>query len=180
MWYSNPYLTPPDISPFVTFNLGGVYDLKTTRVWQYNQPGGFTVYGAKDITISVSPDDTNFTALGTITPARAGGTNGEPAQDFATPAKALQYVRFHILDTFGGAQASGLSEVRFVSASTGVDITLNGIQGLHYRVEYRNSLDHANPWQLLRDIPALDSTTRLVHDVAPPQTQRFYRAVQVQ
>lgn len=180
MWYSNPYMTPPDTSPVVTFNLGGVYDLQTTRIWQYNQPAGFTVYGAKDIAVSASLDNTNFVALGTITPARAGGTNGEPAQDFATAAKTVQYIRFHILDTFSGVQASGLSEVRFVSASTGVDITLNGIQGLHYRVEYRNSLDSADPWQLLRDIPALNTTNMLVHDLAPNQTQRFYRAVQVQ
>jgi hypothetical protein len=180
MWYSNPYLTPPDNSPVVTFDLGAVYDLQTTRLWQYNQPGGFTVYGAKDIAISVSSDNTNFTALSTIKPARAGGTNGEPAQDFVTPAKAIQYVRFHILDTFAGVQAAGLSEVRFVSGGAGIDLTVNGTFGLHYRVEYRNSLAPADAWQLLRDIPALNSTNLLVYDLAPVDAQRFYRAVQVQ
>jgi len=180
MWYSDPYITPPDTNPVVTFDLGSVCDLQTTRIWQYNQPGGFTIYGAKDIAISVSLDNTNFSAQSTISPARAGGSNGEPAQDFPTPAKAIQYVRFHILDTFGGSQASGLSEVRFVSASTGVDITVNGIQGLHYRVEYRDSLDPADSWELLQDIPGLNATTMVVHDLAPIQTQRFYRAVQVQ
>jgi len=108
MWYSNPYIVPPDTSPVVTFNLRGIYDLQTTRIWQYNQPGGFTVYGAKDVEVSVSADNTNFTVLTTITPTRAGGTNGEPAQDFPTAATGIQYVRLHILDTFGGAQASGL------------------------------------------------------------------------
>jgi hypothetical protein len=180
MWYSNPYIAPPDTSPVVTFNLGAVYDLQTTRIWQYNQPGNFTIYGAKDIALSVSADKTNFAVLNTITPARAGGTNGESAQDFTTPAKAIQYVKFHILDTFGGIQASGLSEVRFVSAVSGVDITVNGTQGLHYRVEYRNSLDPTDSWQLLQDIPVLNGTSRLVHDLAPSQTRRFYRAVQVQ
>jgi len=180
MWYSNPYLTPPDTSPVVTFNLGGVYPLQTTRIWQYNQPGGFTVYGAKDILISASLDNTNFTTLRTITPARAGGTNGEPAQDFATPAAAAQYLRFQILDTFGGAQASGLSEVRFVSGTAGVDITVNGLPGRHYRVEYRNTLSPVEPWQLLKDIPALSEANQLVYDLAPGQAQRFYRVVQVQ
>ena len=145
-----------------------------------NQPGDFAVYGAKDIAVSVSLDNTNFTMLTTIRPTMAGGTNGEPAQDFATAAKAIQYVRFHILDTFGGVQASGLSEVRFVSAGAGVDITVNGTQGLHYRVEYRNSLAPADSWQLLQDIPALSSTTMLVHDLAPSQARRFHRATQVQ
>ena len=39
MWYSNPYMTPPDTSPVVTFNLGAAYDLQTTRVWQYQSAG---------------------------------------------------------------------------------------------------------------------------------------------
>jgi hypothetical protein len=181
MWYSDPFSVPADTSPIVTFDLGGVCDLQTTRIWQYNQwPYAFTVYGAKDIEVSVSGDSTNFTVLKTITPARAGGTNGEPAQDFTTAAAGVRYVRLHIFDTFAGAQASGLSEVRFVSASTGVAITLDGIRGLHYRVEYRNSLDSADPWQLLQDIPVLSSTPLLIYDPAPFQSQRFYRAVQLQ
>ncbi len=124
MWYSNPYIAPPDTSPIVTFDLGGVYDLQTTRLWQYNQPGGFTVYGAKNIEVSISADNTNFTVLSTITPARAGGTNGEPAQDFTTAATGVQYVRLHILDTFGGVQPSGLSEVRFVASPGHGGVTL--------------------------------------------------------
>ena len=180
MWCSNPYSTPPDTSPVITFDLGGVYVLQITRIWQYNQPGGFTVYGAKDIEISVSADNANFAALSTITPARAGGTNGEPAQDFATAAAGVRYVRLHILDTFGGATASGLSEVRFVSTNTGVAMTLNGVLGQHHRVEYRNSLNPADPWQLLQDIPVLSSTPLLIYDPAPFQSQRFYRAVKLQ
>lgn len=180
MWYSNPYATPADTSPVVTFDLGGVYALQTTRIWQYNQPGGFTVYGAKDIQVAISLDNTNFTNLRTITPARAGGTNGEPAQDFATPAVAAQFVQLHILDTFGGVQAAGLSEVRFVSGVGGVDITVNGTSGLHYRVEYRNGLGAAEAWQVLKDIPALSDANQRIYDIAPDQAQRFYRAVQVQ
>jgi hypothetical protein len=61
-----------------------------------------------------------------------------------------------------------------------VAITLDGIRGLHYRVEYRNSLDSADPWQLLQDIPVLSSTPLLIYDPAPFQSQRFYRAVQLQ
>ena len=180
MWYSDPYRVPADTSPIVTFNLGGLFDLQTTRIWQYNQPGNFTVYGAKDIEVSVSADNTNFAVLKTITLARAGGTNGESAQDFTTAAEGVRYVRLHILETFGGIAASGLSEVRFVSANTGVGITLNGIPGLHYRVEYRNSLELADPWQLLQEIPVLSSTPLLVYDPMPIPSQRFYRAVQLQ
>jgi hypothetical protein len=179
MWYSDPYHFPADSSPMVTFDLGGILDLKTTRLWQYNEPGGFTVYGAKDIEVAVSTDNTNFTVLTTLRPARAGGTNAEPAQDFATAAAGVRYVRLHILDTFGGATASGLSEVRFVSTNTGVAITLNGVVGLHYRVEYRNSLNPADLWQCLQDIPVLSSSPLLIEDPAPFQSQRFYRAAKL-
>jgi hypothetical protein len=61
-----------------------------------------------------------------------------------------------------------------------VAITLKGDLDLHYPVEYRNSLNPADPWQTLQDILALNNTPLLVHDPTPIQTQRFYRAVQVQ
>lgn len=180
MWYSNPYLTPADTSPVVTFDFGGLSDLLTTRLWQYNQPGGFTIYGAKHIKISVSTNNTNYTSLATIVPLRAGGTNGEPAQDFATVVSGIRYVRLQITNTFAGVAASGLSEVRFITKSTGVDLRLSGLQGEHYRIEYSSSIGPAAPWQLLQDIPSLSSSTLIINDPAPLQTQRFYRAVQLQ
>ena len=71
MWYSDPFSAPADTSPIVTFNLGGVYDLRTTRLWQYNEPGAFTRYGAKDIEVAVSADNASFTVLKTITPGES-------------------------------------------------------------------------------------------------------------
>lgn len=180
MWYSNPYITPADTSPVVTFDFGGLSDLLTTRLWQYNQPGGFTIYGAKHINISVSTNNTNYTSLATIMPLRAGGTNGEPAQDFATVVSGIRYVRLQITNTFAGVAASGLSEVRFITKSTGVDLRLTGLQGEHYRVEYSSSIGPTASWQLLQDIPSLTSSTLSINDPAPLQTQRFYRAVQLQ
>jgi hypothetical protein len=182
MWYSDPFLTPPDTSPIVTFNLGGTYDVQTTRLWQYNQAGGFTVYGAAEIELSFSIDNTNYTSLvPTIFPTRAGGTNGEPAQDFSTPMTGARYIQLHILTSFGGAQATGLSEVRFLVVGPKVTISLNdGVLGLHYRIEYRNSLSPGDTWQLLQDIPALGSTPYTVTDPASIGGQRYYRAVLIQ
>ncbi len=179
MWYSNPYSAPPDNNPVVTFDLGGVADLLTTRIWQYNQPGGFTIYGAKNINLSVSANNTNYTALSLLAPRQAGGTNGERAQDFSTVAADIRYVRLQITNTFGGVAASGLSEVRFVTRSTGVDLRLTGLQGEHYRVEYSATLGPAAAWQLLQDIPTLSSPTLTINDPTLLQTQRFYRAIQV-
>src|SRR5208337_2254054 len=179
MWYSNPYSTPPDTNPFVTFYLGGSYTLQTTRLWQYNQAGGFTVYGAKDINVLVSADGTNFNLLSTISAARAGGTNGEPAQDFRTTATNVQYITLHIADTFGGATASGLSEVRFVASSAGVTLTLGGVVGQHYQVQCRDSLNSTDSWQLVQDLPYLSNSPALVSVAPPYQSQRFYRALLV-
>jgi len=179
MWYSNPYITPPDTNPFVTFYLGGAYTLQTTRLWQYNQPDGFTVYGAKDIDVLVSADGTNFNLLSTISAARAGGTNGEPAQDFRTPATDVQYITLHIADTFGGATASGLSEVRFVASNAGVTLTLGGVVGQHYQVQSRDSLNGTDSWQLVQDLPCLSHSPALVSVAPPYQSQRFYRALLV-
>jgi hypothetical protein len=181
MWYTNPFI--PDLNPSVTFNLGAVFDLQTTIIWQYNQPSGFAVYGAKDINMLISDEDTNFTLLTTISPTEAGGTNGEPSQVFDTVATNVQYVTFNILDTFGGSVSSGtgLSAVQFTASNTGVALTLGGSLGLHYQVQYRNSLNPSDPWQVLQDIPALGSTSVSVTDSVPIQerTQRFYRAVLV-
>jgi hypothetical protein len=179
MWYSNPFSTPADTSPVVTFDLGGVADLLTTRIWQYNQPGGFAVYGAKNIHLSVSANNTNYTALTMIAPRQAGGTNGEPAQDFTTLASGIRYVRMQITNTFGGVAASGLAEVRFITKSTGVDLKLTGLQGEHYRIEYSDSLGPAVSWELLQDIPSLGSSPQVINDPRPLQAQRFYRAVEV-
>ncbi|MBI4326800.1 MAG: discoidin domain-containing protein [Chloroflexi bacterium] len=99
-----------DASPTITFNLGGIYDLKVTRIWNYNEGGPFTVYGARDVEVSVSADNVTFTPLTTITLERTGGSPAEPAEEFATPALGVQYVRLHLL---ANAERIGLSEVRF-------------------------------------------------------------------
>lgn len=68
--------------------------------------------------------------------------------------------------------ASGLQPVIMLS---------QGISGTHYRIEYRDSLDASDTWQLLEDIPALDGTIARVVDstLRTTKAQRFYRAVSV-
>lgn len=182
MWYSDPFLSPADTTPYVVFDLGGLYDLQTTRIWQYNQsPYGFTVYGAAEVELSVSSNNANYNSLGSIFPARAGATTTEPAQDFATPTNNVRYVKLQIWTSFGGAQATGLSEVRFVAGGSRPNITLgNGVLGLHYQIQYSTSLSPAN-WQVLQDIPALNSNPISVADgtQVASQSQRYYRAVLV-
>jgi hypothetical protein len=60
-------------------------------------------------------------------------------------------------------------------------ITLQGVAGAHYKVEYRNSLSAADTWQLLQDIPSLSGTSIKVVDptATTGRSQRFYRAATV-
>src|SRR5882724_6807038 len=123
---------PSDLNPSITYDLLGVYNLQTIRVWNYNE-GGLPQVGPSSILLSTSVDGTNFTQFGIINPAQAGGTNGQPGQDFAMSVANVRYVQLQILsnwdgaifwDTITGADSSGndgrsltgLQEVRFVGA----------------------------------------------------------------
>jgi hypothetical protein len=70
--------------------------------------------------------------------------------------------------------------IDLTGATPGITLS-QGISGLHYRIEYRTSLDTASTWQTLQDIPALAGTSLRVIDPSPVAGgPRFYRAVQVQ
>lgn len=122
---------PADKEPYVTYDLGATTNLQTIRIWNYNE-NTFTKFGAKDIRVSTSPDNTTYTVLGDITLAQGGSTTAEPAQDFPSAVSATRYVKFQILTNWDGASfwssitgnpdnagtdgryLVGLSEVRFV------------------------------------------------------------------
>ncbi len=63
-----------------------------------------------------------------------------------------------------------------------VVLTLQGVSGAHYEVQYRNSLSTADTWQLLQDIPSLSGGSTQVTDptLITGRLQRFYRAIQIQ
>lgn len=118
-----------DYNPTITFNLGGLYDVNTLRIWNFNETG-FTKHGANQISVSAGATLATLTQLQTINVAQAGGTGAEAAQDFASVFTGVQFIRFTIdsnwdgddfvTDTFapeGSAeQFAGLSEVRFEGA----------------------------------------------------------------
>lgn len=136
MWTTKGnFAAPFDTNPSITYDLGATTDLQTIRIWNYNE-NTFTKFGARNIRVSTSPDNTTFTTLGDITLAQGGSTTAEPAQDFAAVAPAVRYVRFQILTNWDGASfwssitgtansggtdahyLAGLSEVRFVGNPT--------------------------------------------------------------
>lgn len=117
-----------DFDPTITFNLGGLYDVNTLRIWNFNETG-FTKHGANQIAVSAGATLASLTQLQTINVAQAGGTGAEPAQDFASVFTGVQFIRFTINsnwdgddfvnDVFTGSaeEFAGLSEVRFEGAA---------------------------------------------------------------
>ena len=108
MWVSDT----GDTSPILVFNLGGAYNLQTTRIWNYNETC-CTAFGARNVEIAVSLDNVSWTVLATNTFAQAGGGPAEPSQNFSTPAANVRFVRLRLMNNYGGA-LFGLSEARFV------------------------------------------------------------------
>lgn len=298
MWMSGGVYEGNDHDPFIAFDLGTNYTLQTTRIWQWNEPSTVQ-FSAEDILISVSADLVTYRPLSTNTLNEAGGTALEPAQDIATAATNVRYVKIQILDTWDGAVfwnggagpngadgrfLTGFHKVRFevaesvgltplislqplsltnysgatvnlsvaardngvpplsyrwrkngvnlsdggnISGSTTTNLTLSnittndagnydvvvsnptgpsqsktarltvwlsplttiginlyagitipGIVGFHYRVEYRGALDPANTWYTLQEIAALPSSPYTVYDPTPASSpQRFYRVI---
>jgi autotransporter-associated beta strand protein len=134
MWMTtgNNWSTPNDPDPYLIYDLGLVYNLQATRIWNYNETG-YTKFGCASILLSTSADGVNFTQFGVINPAQGGGTSVEPAQDFATAVSGVRFVKMQVLTNWDGAiywpsitghsyfygvtdnrGIAGLSEVRFV------------------------------------------------------------------
>lgn len=113
----------------LVFNLGSVYQLASTDIWQFNYADPYPANpytintvdrGVKDFRILTSLDGIDFTEVFNGTLARA---NGDPvaAQTIALNGSA-QFVKFDILSNYAEGTiydpyASGLSEVRFNAAA---------------------------------------------------------------
>ncbi len=113
--------TPNDDLPtFVTINLGGVYDLTSVKIWNWNTSNTLDA-GVQDFEISVAPTaGGSFTSLGSFVLAQAtGSTTTDYGQvfDLSTFAAAdsAQLVRLDITTNHGFSAFSiaGLSEIRF-------------------------------------------------------------------
>jgi len=108
----------------ITFDLGANYDLSEIHVWNYNESqSGATARGAKDVTISVSPDG----LPGNLLPLAAGSFVFTEASGLTTDAgfdvglddtdpllSNVRLVRFDITSAIVPAlDLAGLSEVQF-------------------------------------------------------------------
>ncbi|MFT5124087.1 MAG: hypothetical protein ACI9QL_001422 [Candidatus Omnitrophota bacterium] len=132
MWTSNGTLgnlgTPAvnDLDPEITFDLGGLYDVNTVRVWNYNE-NTFTRFGANSVEIFAGETLGTLASAGTFVFIEADSSTTTPAQDIVVPLNMVQFIRFDVLTNHDGAifdgtganggidgrSLTGLSEVRF-------------------------------------------------------------------
>jgi hypothetical protein len=116
-----------DGDPEVVFDLGGVYDVGSVRIWNYNEIN-HRHRGVKDLEILVSLDGVSYDSMGNFTLFEAPGVdNVDYSETLPINASDVQFVKFDILSNYNGAIYPndpsdyddngfvGLSEVRFYS-----------------------------------------------------------------
>ena len=117
MWLS----AATDTAPWVQFEFDKAYRLHEMWVWNSNQ-GIETVigFGSQDVTIELSMDGENWTALDGVSPfAQASGASSYTHNTTVDFGEAVaQYVRFSISSGWGPLSQVGLSEVRFYHIPT--------------------------------------------------------------
>ena len=152
------------------------------------------VWNSTDLSMNIY---TNGALAGTTTgvsdafamPTGAGFLGATPTGGEAMVGRILRIVVYAgmvpeaTIQKHGSAFASAGRGPSLSIAVTGSQpaITLQGVAGTHYKVEYRNSLSVADAWLLLQDIPSLSGTSIKVVDptATTGRSQRFYRAATV-
>lgn len=95
------------------YDLGYIYQIKDTKIWNYNTAGA-TADGFRNTNIDYSLDGINWTTASTITlPQASGNPNYTGYMTNALSGIQARYVLFTANNTWGTGACAGLSEVRF-------------------------------------------------------------------
>ena len=99
----------------IQFDFDRVYSVHEMQIWNQNQAiESLLGFGAKDVTIEVSANGTDFTALDGVGPLnQASGSDSAANSIIALNGALLKSVRMTINTVFGGLPQTGLSEVQF-------------------------------------------------------------------
>jgi len=127
-----------DYDPYITFDLGDVYDVTGIREWGYNSnfqvgtpPVNIAIIGPDEVDVYTSTDGVNFTLATTVNFALAPGVDGYGGNDIAVNLPGVRYIKLDIITNHDGAvfdgtgsngglidgrSLTGLSEIRFEKA----------------------------------------------------------------
>ncbi len=98
-------------APTLIFNLGSVFDVSSSTIWNYGDGCCGLDRSAKNLIVEASLDNINYFSV--ISSAVLGQPAGDPFPgETLTLNTTAQYIKF-ILDTNYGAVYTGLSEVQF-------------------------------------------------------------------
>ena len=100
-------------SHWILYDLGKVYDLSSSWIWNVNKSGDLNS-GFKNVIVDYSINQTSWTTLGTYEFEKATGASNYAG--FKGPnfnKRKARYILFTALDNWGAVSCYGLSEVRF-------------------------------------------------------------------
>lgn len=101
---------------YITFDLGGVYDVATMRIWNCNN-SPYQSEGIKDIEVFAGATAESMATQGSYVIAMADGEAFYTGQDHSVSLSAVRYIKFNITSNHGGGVTS-LAEVRFEGTLT--------------------------------------------------------------
>lgn len=116
--WENMWLAP-EVTPWLVFDLGDVYDLSAADIWQYLY-GGSSDRDVQTFDILISMDGSTFTLItsGGLTQA-TGATTAVQVVPFVATGR---YVRFEVTSNYGSSAYTGLSEVKFEGVPVPVEL----------------------------------------------------------
>lgn len=101
-----------DTAPVITFDLGGIYNLSSISIWNYNEYAA-TYRGIASASASVSSDGVNFTqVIPSVSLYQAPGDSFIGPQVVSLSADAVEFVKLSTLSSYNTLNGyAGLSEV---------------------------------------------------------------------
>ena len=110
--FLNMWMNSGGSTATLVFNLGAVYTLDSTSIWNYNADCCGLDRSVQSLNILVSTDDVTFSPAGSFSGLPEGTGSPIPADVLSLSGSAGQWVEFDITSNYGG-NFSGLSEVQF-------------------------------------------------------------------
>ncbi len=113
--FSNTGAGNTDPTPYITWNLGGIYHVSNVEVWNYNEAGNYSLRGTNTADVYTSTDGVHYTFLEHVTLNQAPGSDTTAFGQTVAINTVAQYIELKNMTDFPGADNNfvGLSAVQF-------------------------------------------------------------------
>jgi hypothetical protein len=110
--WQNMWVTNDTGTGWLKFDLGAVYSLDYSLVWNYNGVCCGLDRSVKNMDVLLSNDGVNFTYFNSFVLTEGTG-NWIPADTLSLTGASARYIEFNLLSDYGDPDYIGLSEVQF-------------------------------------------------------------------